>query len=763
MATLVVRHPDGSEHEHPLSGELSVGRADGNDLVLSEGGVSRKHARFFTEGGQVLVEDAGSANGTFVDGERIEGPTPISGRAQVVIGDYEISIRAGAAPKKSAPKGPSAPKPGGDPRLATGPLAAGKPPRATKVVPIVRGEAPKRPRPSSSARGASGPQLKGLSGAVLDQVFPLSGVMTVGRVPGVDLQLEDDSVSRRHAELEVRGGEVLLRDLGSANGTTVNGAPLTDEATLQPGDIVQFGVVELAFESGGPSALARRPGGSSRPVPRRGASPERSSIVEPSQSTETMPPGRKKLFILGGVVVGLLFVLALVQVFTPPPPIPNPQGPIRPNNQPVVDASLEDYLSLCRQHASTELGEPNWDKAEAACRKVLDLEPIHDEASELLRKIKVERGCEEAFTKGKRSLNRTGGEEDALASFERITRDCSYYLKALPLVKEGLEKVKKSAGEDCRSYANNGKWEQAMSRCDRYMTIACQGMQADDLQPPPTMRLSLNGPVRKGEWRPKDQMYLNLLRARDKVDPKAGPWACKPIEILRPTAAQAKPTETAKGKFAARYKEQELVTALTYYFDGKSREAIVVLQRTKERIEKSSIHSLADSIRKDMADVDSLFKDGQDQLRESKPDRAAEPFREALAIDERLMLGDPSKLSPEDRRRELEKLTSYFRRNIQQDMASQSYQRGKDLADRQDFKQACKVWKLGFTFWKGNADLLRAITNVCTRKANELMLQAGSCDALDQVLEFAVPGDGVSPGDGFTEQAREKKTELGCP
>ena len=45
---LVIRHPDGTEDEHELVGEeLVIGRAETNDLVLVEGGVSRKHARIF--------------------------------------------------------------------------------------------------------------------------------------------------------------------------------------------------------------------------------------------------------------------------------------------------------------------------------------------------------------------------------------------------------------------------------------------------------------------------------------------------------------------------------------------------------------------------------------------------------------------------------------------------------------------------------------------------------------------------------------------
>ena len=105
MATLVIRYPDGTEQETELAGQLTIGRADGNDLVLAEGGVTRKHARFFTQGGDVMVEDSGSANGTWVDGEKIEAPTRLGSRAQVVIGDYEISVKLNGAARASSRAG----------------------------------------------------------------------------------------------------------------------------------------------------------------------------------------------------------------------------------------------------------------------------------------------------------------------------------------------------------------------------------------------------------------------------------------------------------------------------------------------------------------------------------------------------------------------------------------------------------------------------------------------------------------------------------
>jgi hypothetical protein len=61
--------------------------------------------------------------------------------------------------------------------------------------------------------------------------------LLVGRHPRCDLVVDDLNVSRRHAELMFRDGAWVIRDLGSTNGTTVNGAPV-GRSTVRPGDIV---------------------------------------------------------------------------------------------------------------------------------------------------------------------------------------------------------------------------------------------------------------------------------------------------------------------------------------------------------------------------------------------------------------------------------------------------------------------------------------------------------------------------------------------
>jgi len=80
------------------------------------------------------------------------------------------------------------------------------------------------------------------------QRFDLAASTDVGRGPNNQIVLSDATVSRQHAKIKAEGDQFLLYDLGSANGTTVNGAKVTDPVILNDGDIVRFGEVEFRFK-----------------------------------------------------------------------------------------------------------------------------------------------------------------------------------------------------------------------------------------------------------------------------------------------------------------------------------------------------------------------------------------------------------------------------------------------------------------------------------------------------------------------------------
>src|SRR3954451_16851354 len=71
-SSLVIHEGAGAGSEHPVDGELILGREHGSaDIVIDDPGVSRRHARVLANGGGVIVEDLGSSNGTYVNAERI--------------------------------------------------------------------------------------------------------------------------------------------------------------------------------------------------------------------------------------------------------------------------------------------------------------------------------------------------------------------------------------------------------------------------------------------------------------------------------------------------------------------------------------------------------------------------------------------------------------------------------------------------------------------------------------------------------------------
>src|SRR3982751_4524261 len=77
------------------------------------------------------------------------------------------------------------------------------------------------------------------------------GVTTLGRTTDNAVAFPDDAnVSRQHAEIEARDGGYYVIDLGSSNGTTVNGEKLTGEKYLSPGDVILLGgSSRIEFES----------------------------------------------------------------------------------------------------------------------------------------------------------------------------------------------------------------------------------------------------------------------------------------------------------------------------------------------------------------------------------------------------------------------------------------------------------------------------------------------------------------------------------
>jgi pSer/pThr/pTyr-binding forkhead associated (FHA) protein len=86
------------------------------------------------------------------------------------------------------------------------------------------------------------------------KVFPLpSNITVIGRRKNCDLRIPLDSISRKHCQISVESGALKVRDLGSRNGTFVNGKKV-EEQTAKAGDFIQVGPVLFAIQIDGQPA-----------------------------------------------------------------------------------------------------------------------------------------------------------------------------------------------------------------------------------------------------------------------------------------------------------------------------------------------------------------------------------------------------------------------------------------------------------------------------------------------------------------------------
>jgi hypothetical protein len=78
--------------------------------------------------------------------------------------------------------------------------------------------------------------------------FPLMPVTSLGRAPTNTAPLPDEAASLEHALLHLRDGQWWLEDLGSRNGTRLNGEPVAQPTPVVPGDVIAVGRVKLKME-----------------------------------------------------------------------------------------------------------------------------------------------------------------------------------------------------------------------------------------------------------------------------------------------------------------------------------------------------------------------------------------------------------------------------------------------------------------------------------------------------------------------------------
>lgn len=233
---------------------ITIGRAPDCDFVLEDPVVSARHVRLVRDPDGLRLEDLDSANGTYVNDQRIKHAL-IDWRATFEIGSARLTpldvvqeVRRRRAPNKTSVHE----------SLFDGDLAGSTGTLPPNAAPLTAGGL--RSPTLKRAPSMGGALSAGSQSAVGDLLRP-GATLIVGRDSAADIVIDTPNVSRQHARIEVTNDGYRVADLGSTNGTWLNGERVEGVVDVKLGDDLRVGPHRLRLESGGRVESADSTGG----------------------------------------------------------------------------------------------------------------------------------------------------------------------------------------------------------------------------------------------------------------------------------------------------------------------------------------------------------------------------------------------------------------------------------------------------------------------------------------------------------------------
>lgn len=205
MLKIQFKNGSGEPVELSMPGK-TIGQGAVNDIVIDRPEVNGFHADIQVDGDTVTITDINTVSGTMVNGDKIGGPTNLRAGDVIEIAGVELEV------VEEDTSG------GGKTLVLSG----------TALIDV----------------GSNSWSLVADSGPEKGQVIPVVERVEIGRALDCDLSILEPGLSRKHAELEPNGDKLIIRDLGSVNGTYVNGNKV-DEVELKDGDYLQFDKIKF--------------------------------------------------------------------------------------------------------------------------------------------------------------------------------------------------------------------------------------------------------------------------------------------------------------------------------------------------------------------------------------------------------------------------------------------------------------------------------------------------------------------------------------
>lgn len=217
---------------------FTVGSSPTNSLVINEAGISSVHIEIRTENNQTTILNKDPAVACYINDEKVLSEKVLTAGDVIKLGNIQLDVIDPHSTQYQSAIG----------------LKPGKPPEW---------------------------RLKSTASWMENEVFTIDKKASLGRDANCDISIPVEHLSRRHAEVEVKGGKLLVRDLDSSNGTYLNGNKIT-ESYAKSGDKIKLDVI--TFEVIGPSEDPNKTIIRSVSTANKSAAPKRQTKQQPKDA-----------------------------------------------------------------------------------------------------------------------------------------------------------------------------------------------------------------------------------------------------------------------------------------------------------------------------------------------------------------------------------------------------------------------------------------------------------------------------------------------
>lgn len=433
MYTLIIEDRSGNIADEISfdQGSYTIGRVEGNDIILPSNAVSRTHARIYVAQGRCYINDLGSANGVIVDGEQISQRHELRNASQIRIGDYTLYL-------EHAQRGAGE----GNDVLRTHIVANDQ--NTFKLVRV-------------------GDMFAGEEFSLTEQIN------SVGRTDDNFILLSDPSISRNHSQIINEGMVYRLVDLGSSNGTRVNGKPVRTPVALRSGDEIEFGNLRFVFAPGNQrvdlAAYAQR------------------RASRGSGMTIAIVAVVLVLVIVGGAFVAVKFLRNDEATTTNNTRAAETTTPAAPQPPEIDPQALFNA-------AADAANKQDWDSARELLARILAADPEFPGANDLQSRVITEANNQGLLDEGDKRFQEQKFAE-AKVLFEQISQSSTYYVRA----QKKIEQVNQTLST--RAFLEGKK------ACDAEIEAACIKRVCEAIK------------LNSSDQRPRD--YLTGLKANKAI------------------------------------------------------------------------------------------------------------------------------------------------------------------------------------------------------------------------------------------------------